>query len=617
MALALRPYQQEAVDAATAWMRRSVMPGLLELATGAGKSIIVAEVARWVYETSGKKVLCLQPSSELTKQNFEKYLLTGNQASIFSASAGSKCMRHNVVYATPGTVKNQLSRFGDQFAAIIIDEAHMTTPTIRMIIAKMRERNPKLRILGMTGTPYTMNGGYIFQYDLDGSFVPEDQAKDPYYNTLLYRIQTQELIDMGYLTPMHADPDTVVHYDTSGLVLNRQGQFDAHSVEQAFEGKGRLTASIVADVVRHSHGRRGVMLFAATVQHAKEIMASLPPDNSRMIGGDINMQKGEREKLIDDFKAQRFKYIVSVATLLVGFDAPHVDVVAILRKTESPGLFQQAIGRGLRLYDGKEDCLLLDYAENVEHHKLTGNLFKPEIRALYAAGAGELLVAECADCGFQNEFKARQNDDGFGVDQYGYFLDAAGERIETEHGDMPAHYGRRCTGQVRSIDRVGEYERCEHRWSSKECPECQHHNDIAARYCEACKEELVDPNEKLRRDFIRLKKDPYAQSTDKVLEWSARAHTSQAGKDTVLCEYRTEYRKFKVYYTPESKHPIAQRAWRTLSQAVFRGHVAPDVKTFLKHLDKGTPPLTITYKRQRGKDFYDAVDHNLPEDAIP
>jgi len=101
----LRPYQQSAVDAATQWMKKCIMPGLLELATGAGKSYICAAIADWVHQTSGKRVLCLQPSKELTQQNHEKYLLTGNQASIFSAAAGSKCMRYPVVYATPGTVK--------------------------------------------------------------------------------------------------------------------------------------------------------------------------------------------------------------------------------------------------------------------------------------------------------------------------------------------------------------------------------------------------------------------------------------------------------------------------------------------------------------------------------
>ena len=69
----LRPYQKDAVEEAIAWMRRSLMPGVLELATGAGKSHIAAAIAHWVYQTHGKKVLVLQPSKELTEQNYKKY----------------------------------------------------------------------------------------------------------------------------------------------------------------------------------------------------------------------------------------------------------------------------------------------------------------------------------------------------------------------------------------------------------------------------------------------------------------------------------------------------------------------------------------------------------------
>ena len=127
MKFTLRPYQQEAVNAAIEHIKKSVMPGLLELATGSGKSLIVAAMAKWIHEKSGKKVLCIQPIKELTLQNFEKFMATGSKASIYSASVGSKCMRHPVVYGTPGTLKNALSRLGDSFGAVILDD----TETLR------------------------------------------------------------------------------------------------------------------------------------------------------------------------------------------------------------------------------------------------------------------------------------------------------------------------------------------------------------------------------------------------------------------------------------------------------------------------------------------------------
>src|SRR5690625_4290301 len=604
-----RPYQQDAVDAAIGWMRRSIEPAVLELATGSGKSICVAYIAKWLYEHTGKKVLCLQPSLELTEQNHQKYQATGNRAGIFSASAGRRDMRWPVVYGTPGTVKNSVNQFGSQFAAVILDEAHGITPTIRGIIDSIKRHNANLRVIGLSATPYRMNTGYIYQYDVNGDWV--EDAIDPYFNTLLYRITPRELIDMGYLT---APTTTAVAtgYEAGGMQLNSRGKFDARDVERVFEGHGRLTSEIVADVVQHSAGRRGVMLVAATVQHAKEIMASLTPQNSRMIGGDINTGKRERRKLVQDFKDQRFKYIVSVGMLTTGFDAPHVDLIAVLRKTESPGLFQQIIGRGCRLYDGKSDFLVLDYAGNIEFHGLQDDLFEPKIRTRMP-GAGELdpLRAVCPDCGFENQFTPRPNEAGFRHDRHGYFVDLHGNRIETEHGPEPAHFGRRCTGQVDIGG--GRLARCEHRWTFKECPECHHENDIAARFCESCKEELVDPNTKLQREFKRIKEDPYEVSTDEVLEWSAHPHVGRSGKPSVKCIIKTPWRTFSVWYMPAIGHE-----WAMLNKVVYKGHIAPSVDVFLQYLDShGTPPETVTYHRIRGSRFYKVLAYNRRADEVP
>lgn len=613
--MSLRPYQQDAFDAAVAWMRRSIMPGVLELATGSGKSHVVAAIAQWVQGNTGKHVLCIQPSKELTEQNHEKYLATGNPASIYSAASGSKCMRHPVVYGTPVTIKNSLSRFGDHFGAIIIDEAHGITQTIKMIVDHLRGKNPMLRVLGLSATPYRTQTGYIYQYDVDGAFVGEDQAREPWFNTLLYRIQTRELIDMGYLTPAHADPDHATSYDAGGIELNARGQFDAADVERVFEGRGRLTADIVSDIVEHSRGRRGVMIFAATVQHAHEIMESLPPELSAIVTG--STPKADRAYIIERFKAQRIKYLVNVSVLTTGFDAPHCDLIAVMRATESPGLFQQIIGRGLRLHPVKKDCLVLDYAENIERHALQDDLFAPQIRVKGSGVKGTPVDIECPSCNFINEFSLRTDYLEYERDKYGYALDLDGSRIETDHGPMPAHFGRRCTGQVKDPAQPGVYIRCSYRWTCKPCPECSSDNDIAARYCIECRAEIIDPNEKLQRDFVRVKKDPYAISTDRVLSWSAHPHTSQAGKSVVRCDYQTEYRSFSIYYTPEARHPNAVRAWESLSRAVFRGHVAPDAETFLRYLDQGYPPETITYRKQRNSDFFEAIDHNMPEDRAP
>lgn len=613
----LRPYQKDASLEAIKWIKSTTEPCLLELATGAGKSWIIAAIADWINHHSKKKVLVLQPSRELVVQNALKMKEAGKKASIFSASAGSKCTRHNVVYATPKTVLNSIERFGDAFGAVIIDEAHQTTPTIKQIIDSIRAKNPMLRVIGMTATPYRMGTGYIYQFDQTHTPVKrlsEDETISAFYHSLLYKIHTRELIEMGFLTDAHTDTTSnQIHYNTDNLTLNKMGQFDAKAVEQAFVGQGRLTSQIVADVVSHAVNRKGVMLFAATVKHAEEILESLPPHNSRMLGGEINMGKADREQLINDFKNQKFKYIVSVGTLTTGFDAPHVDLVAILRATESASLFQQIIGRGLRLSDGKEDCLVLDYAENIERHDLKDDIFSPKITTSKAKSSGD-LDAECEWCKFTNQFAARPNVDKLAIDKQGFFLDLAGNRILTEDNQpYAAHFGRRCNGFIKSVLERGKLERCEFRYASKTCEECSHENDIAARYCEVCKAEIVDPNEKLTAQFETVKRDPYALCTEEVRFFSVKKGKSKAGNDMLICEYSTDTSNFRAYYTVNNDSKLIKKRWWELNWAVF-GIQNPSTETvddFMKQYTNQMPE-TVTYRKNKETGYYDVYGHNKP-----
>lgn len=618
-----RDYQQAAVDAAIEWMKKCIDPAVLDLATGAGKSFIIAMIANWIEVNSGKKVLVLAPSKELVEQDREKYLSTGYPASVYCASI-SKCLRHNVVFGTPQSVGNDIDKFGHNFACVIIDEGDGITPTVIKIIDQLRQRNNKLRVLGLTATPYRLGTGYVYAYDQDGKPMHETECIEPFYQKLLYRVNAHELIERGFLTPPHADLDHVAGYDADQLELNSRGQFNAKEVEQVFEGKGRLTSFIVADIVQKSYGRNGVIIFAATVAHAYEIMESLPKDNSEIIHGKTT--KIDRELIIDRFKKRQFKYLVNVAVLTVGFDAPHVDVVAILRATESVRLLQQIIGRGLRLvdpstagnpkaiaYSEKPDCLVLDYAKNLERHCPDGDLFNPKITARKAAKGDGGLEAHCPSCSFVNEFSGRPNPDGFDVDKNGYFIDLTGARIKTDNGDMPAHFGRRCFGT--SIVK-GVNERCSYRWSVKTCVECEHENDITARYCEKCRTELVDPNEKLHIEFTKLKKDPYQATSDKVLSWKMQEWISQAGNTTLRIDFTTEYRTFSVWYKQfadcEEKHKMPKSIWVDLCKSCGVYEAKP--KTAAEFIAaKPTMPVTITARKERGTSFFTVIGYNEQE----
>lgn len=601
----LRPYQRNAVDAALSWLKRSVDPCLIDAAPAAGKSFMIAAIANALHGMSGKRVLCLAPSAELVKQNNGKYLMTGEPASIFSASAGTKSTRNVVVFGTPGTVKNAISRFckqgSDGFCAVIVDECHGLPPTIRAIIDTMREANPNLRVIGLSGTPYRLGSGYVFRVwpdDENGNarVNGDDVTRDPYFMKCVYRVSAREMLDEGFITPMTIGAINTDGYDTSGVELLPNGTLNHDTVERAFVGHGRKTAAIVADAMRQAQNRPGgVMLFAATVRHAEEIMASLPPGNSALVTGET----ANRKDIIERYRAQKFRYLVSVGTLTTGFDVSHTETIVLLRYTESAALLQQILGRAWRLHPGKDTSLLLDYANNVERHFPDGDIYNPEIRAGKIGGGGEPIEAHCPECDHVNEFSLNPDYADYQRDRHGYCLDVFGAQIVTEYGPMAAHYGRRCFGMVRTGER-GTYERCGYRWTGKDCPQCGEKNDIAARYCYVCKAEIVDPAEKLIGDFRVHKKDPYQLQIDEVLELRIKETVSAKGNETIRADFVTPHRQFSYWLM---KHPRFPKQ-------------ADDLRKFLQATENGKP-ATVSYLKDRDSGFFRILAFNQEPDRLP
>lgn len=595
----LRPYQKDAATAALAHIKKSLSPCVIEAPTGAGKSWIIAAIAKAIRDMSGKKVLILAPSGELVTQDHEKYLATGEPASIYSASTGNKDLRHPVVFGSPLSVKNNLRRFSG-YAAVIIDEAHGITPTIRGIIEHLRNDNDKLRVVGLSATPHRMNTGYIYACDYEMGYLDEDQSIDPYFDLLVYRISAQMLIDDGYLTKPVFEA-TRESYDTTGLKLNRTGNWDAKTVDRAFVGQGRKTSHIVADVVAKSQNRQGVMLFAATIKHAQEVCESLPPEITRLVTGET--PAAERERILADFKARRVKYLVNVAVLTTGFDASHVDHVAILRATESAGLLMQIIGRGLRIDDNKPSCLISDYAQNIERHFPHGDVFAPEIKAR-RNGTSEPIEVTCPLCAHENNFSRRPNPDEYDITADGYFADMTGAKIEFEGQFLPAHFGRRCAGFVLA---GGQLARCGYKWSFKECPECGHENDIAARFCTACRGEIVDPNEKLRIEAAKIAADPYAVKFADVDQITIQQWPGRDGKpDTLRVDYHIDNDSISHWYAPDGSSQWIRSKWEQFSIGVW-GEILDGVDDAVSKRDRARTPFKIAYRKKRGSKYNEIV----------
>ena len=153
MTFTLRPYQQEAVDATLAWFRRHTEPAAIVLPTGAGKSLVIAELAR----LARGRVLVLGH---------------GLEADIFAAGLQRKESHGKVVFGSVQSVARNLDQFRSEFSLLIVDECHRISDDddsqYQQIIGHLRQVNPQIRLLGLTATPFRLGKGWIYQFHYHG-----------------------------------------------------------------------------------------------------------------------------------------------------------------------------------------------------------------------------------------------------------------------------------------------------------------------------------------------------------------------------------------------------------------------------------------------------------------
>lgn len=466
----LRPYQADSVKAVIHYFRKHSTPAVIVLPTGAGKSLVIAELAR----LAKGRVLVLAHVKELVEQNHAKYEGYGLKGAIFSAGLGRKETDQQVVFASVQSVVRNLDSFKNQFSLLVIDECHRVpddkNSSYQKVITHLRELNPGIKVLGLTATPYRLGMGWIYQYHTRGQVRTEESR---FFRDCIFELPIRYLLDENFLTPARMMDAPVLSYDFSQLKPANTGRYKEAEMDMVIDKAKRATPQIVEQIIQYARERKGVMIFAATVRHAQEIHGLLPEGETAIVIGDTPTP--ERDAIIQAFKNREIKYLVNVSVLTTGFDAPHVDLIAILRPTESVSLYQQIVGRGLRLSEGKNECLVLDYAGN------SYDLYQPEVGDPKPDSTSEIITIPCPACGFNNNFWGKLDSNGF----------------------LLEHFGRRCQGYFEDED-TGEREHCGYRFRAKYCGECGADNDIAARICHECDATLVDPDKKLK-EALNLK----------------------------------------------------------------------------------------------------------------
>lgn len=384
----LRDYQQEASNSAVSFLRtKSDRNGLMILPTGAGKSLVIADIAFRL----GEPLLVLQPSREILIQNYGKLMSYGvDDCSIYSASLNRKVISR-ITFATIGSIMAHIDDF-DHFKYIIIDEAHNVNASqgqYKTFFSKV-----KRKILGLTATPYRLNSA--LQYlDKDGKqhFRPKDEegsqkfdemlekreltaetrcvlkfltrTRPRVFHDVIYHVDISTLLERGYLAKVEYFDLSIV--DQSKLKRNSTGMdFDDNSLFDEFKHKN--FSSYLLDVVnrlrcpKRGGPRRGILVFAKYINECEALCKKLP--SCAVVTG--STPKKERDYILENFKAGCIEVLVNVGVLTTGFDYPELDTVVMARPTMSLALYYQILGRGIRPHPSKTSTWFVDLCGNIK-----------------------------------------------------------------------------------------------------------------------------------------------------------------------------------------------------------------------------------------------------------
>ncbi len=384
-AIQLRPYQTEAVSAVYDHLRQRDDHPCVVIPTAGGKTPVMAHICRDVVTRWNGRVLILAHVKELLEQAVDKLHAMApdlwHRIGLYSAGLKSRDTEHPIIVAGIQSAFRRAAEL-DRFDLILIDEAHMLPPDgegmYRTFLADARVVNPHVRLIGLTATPYRMTTGMIC--------APENLL-----NHVCYEVGVRELIVQGYLCPLKSKAGRR-KVDTSGLHL-RGGEFIAGEVEALMDDDS-LVWSACREIVEYTQDRHSVLIFASGVQHAlhvQRVLNGMGRECGFVCGDTLPFDRAET---LARFKRGELKYLVNVNVLTTGFDAPNIDCVALLRPTNSPGLYYQMVGRGFRLDPSKESCLVLDFGGNILRH---GPVDALEIKDR-ASGNGEAPAKECPQC---------------------------------------------------------------------------------------------------------------------------------------------------------------------------------------------------------------------------
>jgi len=406
--LTLRPYQQAAIASIYGYFQNNKGNPLVIIPTAGGKSLVMAAFIEGVLKAwPDQRILIVTHMRELIAQNHAEMIALWPEApaGIYSAGLGKREAQARVLFAGIQSIHRRAREIGHT-DLVLIDEAHLipgkSSTMYRRFLDALSAINPALKVIGLTATPFRTDSGMLHE------------GKSALFTDIAFEAPVRELIDQGYLSPL-VSKQPATQLDVS-KVGTRAGDFIARDLAVAVD-QDAITRSAVAEIMNYGKDRKSWLAFCSGVDHARHVAEEFRRRGitCRTIFGDT--PKDERDAIIAAFKRGEIRALASMGVLTTGFNAPGVDLIALLRPTKSAGLYVQMVGRGTRLAPGKDNCLILDFAGNVRRHGPI-DLVRPKRPG--EAGGGDaptkvcpmcesiiaLSSTECPDCGY--EFPARE-----------------------------------------------------------------------------------------------------------------------------------------------------------------------------------------------------------------
>lgn len=399
MEIVARSYQTECVQTLFRYFQTSGGNPVCALPTGTGKSIVIALFLEEVFrQWPSQRIMILTHVKELILQNYQKLMQVwpNAPAGINSAGLGQRDFVHNILFAGIASVAKYAAQFG-HIDLLIIDEAHLVSSNdqtmYRTFINGLRAINPMLKVIGFTATPWRLGHGHIAGEE-DSLFT--DVAFDITGVDAFNR-----LIAEGFLAPL-IPKQTKTRLSIDGVHM-RGGDFIASELQQAVD-KYDLTERALRETLELGSDRKHWLIFASGVEHADHIADMLTHLGEPCRAVHSKMPDAQRDRVIADFKAGRLRAVVNNNVLTTGFDFPGIDLILMLRPTASPVLWVQMLGRGTRPADGKENCLVLDFAGNTRR---LGPINDPVVPRRKGQKPGSAPVKICERCDTINHASVR------------------------------------------------------------------------------------------------------------------------------------------------------------------------------------------------------------------